>query len=49
MQIIRQMKTFANRYKAEWNAASLAYTLELKRLVDAYRMNLSRFWKEGTL
>ena len=30
---------FANQYKAEWNAASLAYTLELKRLVDAYRMN----------
>lgn len=30
---------FANQYKAEWNAASLAYTLELKRLVDAYRIN----------
>lgn len=30
---------FANQYKAEWNAASLIYTLELKRLVDAYRIN----------
>ena len=30
---------FANHYKAEWNAASLIYTLELKRLVDAYRIN----------
>lgn len=30
---------FANQYKAEWNAASLAYTLELKRLVEAYRIN----------
>lgn len=30
---------FTNQYKAEWNAASLAYTLELKRLVDAYRIN----------
>lgn len=30
---------FANQYKAEWNAASLAYSLELKRLVDAYRIN----------
>lgn len=30
---------FANQYKAMWNAASLAYTLELKRLVEAYRIN----------
>lgn len=30
---------FANQYKAEWNAASLIYTLELKRLVDAHRIN----------
>lgn len=30
---------FANQYKAEWNAASLIYTLELKRLVDAYKIN----------
>lgn len=30
---------FANQYKAEWNAASLIYTLELKRLVDAYQIN----------
>lgn len=30
---------FANQYKAEWYAASLIYTLELKRLVDAYRIN----------
>lgn len=30
---------FANQYKAEWNAASLIYTLELKRLVDAYRID----------
>lgn len=30
---------FTNQYKAEWNAASLAYTLELKRLVEAYRIN----------
>lgn len=30
---------FANQYKAEWNAASLIYTLELKRLVDTYRIN----------
>lgn len=30
---------FANQYKAEWNTASLIYTLELKRLVDAYRIN----------
>lgn len=30
---------FANQYKAEWNAASLIYILELKRLVDAYRIN----------
>lgn len=30
---------FANQYKAEWNAASLIYTLELKRLMDAYRIN----------
>lgn len=30
---------FANQYKAEWNAASLIYTLELKHLVDAYRIN----------
>ena len=30
---------FANQYKSEWNAASLIYTLELKRLVDAYRIN----------
>lgn len=30
---------FANQYKAEWNAASLTYTLELKRLVEAYRIN----------
>ena len=30
---------FVNQYKAEWNAASLIYTLELKRLVDAYRIN----------
>ena len=30
---------FANQYKAEWNAASLIYTFELKRLVDAYRIN----------
>lgn len=30
---------FANQYKAEWNAASLIYSLELKRLVDAYRIN----------
>lgn len=30
---------FANQYKAEWNAASLIYTLELKRLVEAYRIN----------
>lgn len=30
---------FTNQYKAEWNAASLIYTLELKRLVDAYRIN----------
>lgn len=30
---------FANQYKAEWNAASLIYTLELKRLVDASRIN----------
>lgn len=33
---------FANQYKAEWNAASLIYTLELKRLVDAYRINLGK-------
>lgn len=30
---------FANQYKAEWTAASLNYSLELKRLVDAYRIN----------
>lgn len=37
---------FANQYKAEWNAASLIYTLELKRLVDAYRINPGRLiWR----
>ena len=28
---------FANQYKAEWNAASVNYSLELKRLVEAYK------------